>query len=51
LPDLAVEIGALDAERRRSLGHAPSVLIEHGGDVLALEALARVAQLVEPRRP
>jgi hypothetical protein len=41
---LSVEVRALNAEHPRSVGNTTAVLIESGGNVLALEPRARLAQ-------
>src|SRR5262249_10271462 len=43
-PHLAIEIRPLDAERLGRFADPAAVLFEHGGDVLALEARARLLQ-------
>src|SRR5690242_12491368 len=40
-----VQIGTMHPERLRRCGHAPAVMLEHRGDVLALEAKTRLAQV------
>ena len=42
--DLAVEIGAFDAERLRRIAHAPTVMLQDRGNVVALESLSGFAQ-------
>src|SRR5438445_5704736 len=47
LARLPVQIGTLNAERLRSGGHLPPMMLEHRGNVLALEAEARLAQIAD----
>src|SRR6267154_1575467 len=41
---LPIQVGPLDAKRLGGLRNAPAVLLQDGGDVLVLEACARLPQ-------
>ena len=45
LSSLSVQIGTLDTERLSRRRHSPLVVLQDGRDVVALEALARLAEV------
>src|SRR5436189_6457993 len=51
LTRFSVQVGTLNAQRFGGVGHPPSVMLQHSGDVIALEPQPRFAQLPGRRKP